>query len=175
MCEPTTLAYAAFAIGAATAVMQYQDSKNAAAAQEQMIEDGIAKDRAATQRQYQEINEVAQDESAQRHKEYLIDMARIKAIGAESGLSGVTQGRIEDEAELTADTDMATLEANRQRQTNQALSQNLAKNTQAGAQLSGIRKPSGLGAGLQIVGHGVSAYSAYDQSAKRAAEKAVRP
>ncbi|MCP5268120.1 MAG: hypothetical protein H6943_03660 [Zoogloeaceae bacterium] len=168
MCEPTTIAYAAFALTAISTVAQYQDANAAADAQTKMIEDGLAKDRAATARQYQEINEVAQDDSAQRHKEYLIEAARLKAISGESGLSGVSQERIEGEAEQNAATDIATIEANRRRQAESAHTQGLSKSTQAGVQLSGIRRPSALGAGLQIVGAGASAYSAYDKAATAA-------
>lgn len=171
MCGPAAAAAAMFAISAVQTVVQHQEQKAAAEAQEKMIQDGLAKDRAATMRQYEEINKVAMDDSAQRHKEYLIDQARIKAIGAESGLSGTTQGRIEDEVENDAQTDLSTIEANRQRQAESAHTQGLAKSTQAGIQLSGIRKPSSLGAGLQIVGAGASAYSAYDQSTRKAAQK----
>lgn len=171
MCGPAAFTAASFAISAVSTVMQYQEAKTAAAAQEQMIQDGLAKDRAATQRQYQEIQEVAQDDSAQRHKEYLIDQARIKAIGAESGLSGATQGRIENEVENDANTDLATIEANRQRRAESAHTQGLTKSTQAGIQLSGIRRPSAMGAGLQIVGTGAKAYGAYDESMRRAAGK----
>lgn len=164
MCLPAAaLAIASFAIQAASTMAQVQDQKESAARQEQMIQDGLAKDRAATARQYEEINRVAQDENAQRHKEYLIDSARLKAIGAESGLQGATQDRIEQDAENNADTDLATIEANRRAQAEQAHSQGLARATQGNAQLAGIKKPSALGAGLQIVGAGFSSYSAYDK------------
>ena len=158
---PTALQIASFAVSAVSAISQYQDGKNAAAAQQQMIEDGLAKDRAATARQYEEINRVSQDDSAHRHTEFLIDSARLKAIGAESGLAGATQDRVEQEAENTANTDLATIESNRQRQAEQAHSQGLAKATQASIQLSGIRRPSAMGAGLQIVGAGIKSYSDY--------------
>lgn len=171
MCEPTTLSLATLAIGAIGSVVQYEEGQKSAAKQEQIIQDGLAKDRAATSRQYEQINEVAQDDSAQRHKEYLIESARLKAIGAESGLSGYTQDRIGQEAENNAATDIATIEQNRQRQAEQAHTQGLSKSTQAGVQLAGIRRPSALGAGLQIAGTGVSAYSAYDKGrTKTAAE-----
>lgn len=175
MCGPAAWMAASFALSAAATVVQQQDAKNSAAAQEQMIEDGLAKDRAATARQYQEINEVSQDESAQRHKEYLIEYARLKAIAGESGLAGATQERIEQEAENNAQADLSTIEANRRRQSEQAHTQGLARSTQAGVQLSGIRRPSSLGAGLQIVGHGVKAYQTYDaQTAKVKPEGTTR-
>ncbi|MFT3849679.1 MAG: hypothetical protein QM739_13720 [Propionivibrio sp.] len=126
-----------------------------------MILDGQAKERAATQRQYQQIQESSMDEQAQRHTEYLIDQARIKAIGAESGLAGSTQDRIEAENTNNVATDMATIESNRKRQSEQAASQGIARTTQANVQLSGIRKPSALGAGLQITRSAVKSYWDY--------------
>lgn len=156
------MAAASFAIQVVSTLAQQEEQKNAAARQEQMIQDGIAKERAATARQYEEINQVAQDESAQRYKEYLIDSARLKAIGAESGLAGATQDRVEQEAQNNASTDIATIEANRQRQTEAAHTQGVAKQSQANVQLSSIRRPSALGTGLQIAGAGVSSYLQYD-------------
>ena len=173
MCEPTTLAYAAFALTAAGTLAQYQEGKNSATAQQQMIEDGIAKDRAATSRQYEEIAQVSQDQRQQRYAQMLIDDARLRAIGAESGLQGATQGRIEQSAQNTADTDIATLEANSQRQTQQAATQAISKSSQASAQLAGIRQPSALGAGLQIAGGAVGAYGKWDEANKAAQAQAA--
>lgn len=169
MCPPAVLAAASLAISAVSTVMQYESQKETAEQQEAMILDGQAKERAATQRQYQQIQESSMDEQAQRHTEYLIDQARIKAIGAESGLSGGTQDRIEAEAENSAATDMATIESNRKRQSEQAASQGMARTTQANVQLSGIRKPSALGAGLQIAGAAMGSYDMYEQ--RTAAQK----
>ena len=81
---------------------------------------------------------------------------------------GATQERIYGEAENDAEADLATIEGNRQRQAEAAHTQGLAKSSQAGVQLSGIRRPSKTGAGLQIMGAGLSAYSAWDQSTKKA-------
>ena len=169
MCDPTTIAMAAFAITAASTYMQYEEGKSGAKRQEQAIQDGLAKDRAATSRLYEQINESAQDEQAQRHTEMLIDRARIRAVSAESGLAGSTFDRIEAENDNNASTDMATIEKNRSRSVVNASSQSQARSTQASIQLAGIRHPSALGAGLQIAGAGVNAYSSYKNPPRRAA------
>lgn len=161
MCNAVALALSSFAIQAASTAAQQDAANKAAAAQEQMIQDGLAKERAATARQYEEINKVSMDDSAQRYKEYLITSARLKAIGAESGLFGTTQDRIEQEAQNNADTDLATIEANRQRQTEAAHTQAVSKASQASAQLAGIRRPSALGAGLQIASAGFQTFTTY--------------
>lgn len=160
MCDATYAAYAALAMAAASSYVQYDEGKKSAARQEQAIEDGLAKDRAATQRMYDQINQSAQDESAQRHTEYLIDMARIKTIQGESGLAGSTFDRQQQENQDKAEADMATIEKNRTWQAVNANSQSQARGTQASMQLAGIRKPSALGAGLQIAGSAASTYAA---------------
>lgn len=158
MCEPTSIA--AMALTVVGTGVSFIEGQNAANRQEQAIQDGLAKDRAATQRMYQQINESAMDESAQRHTQYLIDAARIKAMQGESGLSGATADRQLQENQNVAETDMATLEKNRQWSGINASSQSQARGTQANMQLAGIRRPSALGAGLQIASAGVSAYRA---------------
>lgn len=171
MCGPAAFAAASFAISAASTIAQQRDASQSAAAQQKMVLDGLARNRAATQRQYEEINKSAMDESARRRTDYLVESARLKAVGSESGLWGNTQERIVQGVENDAQSDLATIESNRQRQAEAAHTQGLARSSQAGAQLSGIRRPSKFGAGLQIVGAGVSAYNSWDQSTKRAAAK----
>lgn len=170
MCGAAALSVASFAISAVSTMAQQRDASMSADAQKQMVLNGLARDRAATQRQYEEINKSAMDESARRRTEHLIDQARLRAIGGEAGVWGATQERIYGEAENDAEADLATIEGNRQRQAEQAHTQGLAQSTQAGVQLSGIRRPSAIGSGLQIVGAGVSAYNAWDQSQRKAAE-----
>lgn len=165
MCEPTTIAAVAMlAISATTAIVGQQEQEKAANRQEQAIQDGLSKDRAATARQYEQIQASAQDDQALRYTEYLIDDARIKAVAGESGLAGYTTDRIAQESANNADTDMATLERNRQRQAEMAHTQGLASSTKGSIQLSGIRHPSSLGTGLQIAGAAVSAYGMANQS-----------
>lgn len=160
MCEPATIAAVAMlAISAATAAVSHSEQEKSANRQEQAIQDGLSKDRAATARQYEQIQASAQDDQAQRYTEYLIDDARIKAVAGESGLSGYTTDRIAQENANNAETDMATLERNRQRQAEMAHTQGLASSTKGSIQLSGVRHPSSLGTGLQIAGAAASAYS----------------
>lgn len=156
MCDVTYVALALSAIGTA---VKYDSDKKSAATQQQMIEDGLEKDRAATSRLYEQIQESSQDEKAQRQTEYLIDKARIMSIQAESGLSGSSYDRaILDEA-ANADSDMAAIEKNRQWKAGNASSQSAAKGNQATIQMSGIKRPSSIGAGLQIAGYAADAYS----------------
>lgn len=147
----------------ATTAVQFMEADSQASAQdafnrqqEALVQNSLEKDRAATARQYEEINQVSMDDSQQRYKEYLIESARLKTIGAESGLSGVTQERIEQEASNNASTDLATIEANRMRQNEQAHSQAAARASNSRTVQQPVKRPSMLGAGLQIAGAGVS-------------------
>lgn len=148
----TGLEIAAVAIAAAGAGASYYQTDQNAKKQTAMVEDGYAQERRAILQQFDQINQTAQAEQSERHKEALQDEALLRAIGAESGLWGATNNRIEQEAANNAAQDMATIESNRQRQAEQAHTQGGARQSQAGAQLAGIRRPSALGTGLQIAG-----------------------
>lgn len=158
-----SLPLAALSISVAQGAASYFDGVASSKRQQNAIDDASAKERAATQRQYQQIQESSMDQQAQRHTEYLIDSARLRALGGESGLQGATQDRIEMEAENNAASDMATLESNRRNASENASSQALGRATQANIQSAGIRRPSSLGAGLQIAGAGFKEYSRYKE------------
>lgn len=149
---------AALAITAISAGASYAQSAQNAKKQTTMVEDGYEKERRAILQQYDQINQTAQGDLSERHKEALLDEARLRTIGAESGLAGATNDRIEQEATNNAAQDMATIDANRQRQMEQAHTQGGARQSQAGGQLAGIRQASAMGAGLQIAGAGVDYY-----------------
>jgi hypothetical protein len=153
--------YAAMAISAASAVVGYEDQKQSAAAQTTMIEDGYAQEQQQTLRQYQEQSAVAIQDTSERHRETLIEEGRLKAIGAESGLAGVTNDRIVAESKNQGSKDIATILSNLQRQTEQTHSQAGSKQAAANVQLASVRKPSSLGLGLQLGATAVSAYSQY--------------
>lgn len=161
MCDVTYATYAMLALSVAGAVEGYNSQKKSAAAQQAIIEEGIAKDQAATKRLYEQINESAQDEKQQRHTEYLVDKARIMAIQAESGLMGANYDRAIQKTEDNADTDIATIERNTQRKLENANSQAQAKDFQARVQMTGIRHPSKTQTALQIAGYGADAYGTY--------------
>lgn len=173
MCEPTTIAYAALALTAASGVANYVQQDRAAKTQKAMLEEGSRQERIGTQIQYEQLNQVAQEDMSQRFKEHLIDASRLQAIAAESALQGATQDRISQEEANNAAQDMATIEANRQRQGEQVHSQAVAKQMQASSQMTSIRRPSALGAGLQIGGNALSVYSATSKPTKTGASNAA--
>lgn len=167
MCLPAAYAayamYAAMAVSTAQAVIQHQDQKASADAQEKMIRDGYALEQQQALRQYSEQQQVAQEDLGKRYSEGLVEEARLKAIGAESGLQGVTNDRIVDEANNATDRDLSMIEANRVRANEQIHSQIGAKQNQANVQAAGIRRPSAAGTGLQIAGNAFRIYSDYNK------------
>lgn len=154
MCNP---ALAMLAISAASSAVSYANQSSAAKAQTKAVEDGYRQEMFNTARQYEQQNQVAMEDMSQRHREYLIEEGRLRTIGAESGLYGATQDRIEAEARNNASEDIATLEANRLRGSEQVSAQANAKRFQANSQYANIRQPSAVATGLQIA----SAYHSY--------------
>lgn len=163
MCLPAAYAayasYAAMAVSAIGTAVNYQQGKQTAADQEAMIKAGAVKDNEQMLRQYADQQAVTMEDTSQRHQEALIEEGRLRAIGAESGLQGASNDRIIDEANNQAARDIATLQANALRAKEQIHSGGVAKQSQSSAQLAGIRRPSSLGAGLQIAGDVANAYA----------------
>lgn len=148
MCNP--LAIAALQIG--QAILGHRQQANAAKAQDQAIRQSAEMQNIQTAHQYAEQNQATMEQTSQRHTEWLRDLGRLRAVGAESGLFGSTQQRLEDEATNAASYDIATLEANRFKASQQVASGAKAQNMQANAHLKSIKRPSLIGTGLQIGG-----------------------
>lgn len=107
---------------------------------------------------YNQINQQASKDMGERAREARIEMARLRAVGAESGLGGLTQGRMERESAFLAGSDMATIESNRVNALAQSLSEGQGASLESKARLGAVNSPSGLGAGLQIANAGFSKY-----------------
>uniref|UniRef100_Q47D36 Uncharacterized protein n=1 Tax=Dechloromonas aromatica (strain RCB) TaxID=159087 RepID=Q47D36_DECAR len=168
MCDPVSITMGVIAV--VGAVGGKMESDKMANRQEKAIQDGLALDRAATARQYEQIQKTSMDEQAQLHTNYLIDSARISAMQGESGMQGASHDRVQTEAENNAATDAATLENNRQWQAKQAQTQGVASSSRAQVQLSGIQRQSSVGTALQIAGGVAGAYG-NNQKVVAAAQK----
>jgi hypothetical protein len=96
-----------------------------------------------------------------RAREAMIEQARLRVIGGESGLSGGSNDRIENESQFNLGTDIASLESNRRNALNQLYQE--GKSLQAGneAQIRQVRRPSLIGTGLQIAGVATNAAANY--------------
>lgn len=162
MCNP---AFAMLAVSALGTAVQVSEGNKTAKAQGEALQASAEMENIQTSQLYEQQNQAAMDESSQRHIEWLRELGRMRTAGAESGLMGVTEDRLEAESENTAQRDIATIEANRLKSGQQAGSQAVAGNRRIKADMAGIKRPSLVGAGLQIAGAGVSAYSASKKKA----------
>lgn len=156
MCEPTTLMAVSLAISAGGAFLGYQGQNKAAQQQADAINKSAELQNIQTAQVYDQQNQQAMEESSQRHIQWLQELGRLRTAGAESGLMGVTDTRLENEAAVTAERDLATIEANRLKGSQQTASTSVAQHRQAQADTASIRRPSLLGTGLQIAGAAVS-------------------
>lgn len=166
MCDPTTLMAASFAISAVSAGVQYRQGNRAAKQQAEDIRKSAELQNIQTAQVYEQQNQASMEETSQRHVQWLQELGRLRTVGAESGLMGATEQRLENEASAAAERDIATIEANRLKGTQQTASTGVAQSRQATADLNSIRRPSLIGTGLQIAGAAVGAARAYSQAEK---------
>lgn len=167
MCEAisaSTLMYITMATAAAGAVYTYTEQNKAAAKTEDNANKAYALQLSELQDRYEQINQNSKDQMSERAREARIELARIRAVGAESGLSGVSQDRLERESEFLAGSDVALIETNRANSMKQAANEAKGIGLEHDARLSSIQRPSMFGTGLQIAQAGVQAYSGYRQA-----------
>lgn len=161
MCEPTTIAIAALAIGTASAGMSYMQQSQQASAQRKATEENYAQQMKALQLQYDQTNKQTADEMSVRAREAMIESARLRAISGESGLAGISNDRIQNESQFNLGTDIASIESNRQATLKQLHQE--GKSIRAGnqSQINQIKRPSLIGTGLQIAGVAASSAATY--------------
>lgn len=162
MCEPATLIAASLAISAGSALYGHQQQNQAAKQQQAAILKSAEMQNIQTAQVYEQQNQAAMAESSQRHIQWLQDLGRLRTAGAESGLMGATENRLENEASAAAERDLATIESNRLKGTQQTASTGVAQQRQADADLKSIQHPSLIGTGLQIAGAAVNAGQSYN-------------
>lgn len=161
MCDPLSIQLAMLAISTVSTVGAHNEGVATAKAQQDSIVQSAEMNNIQTAQVYDQQNQAAMEQSSQRHQEWLRDLGRLRAVGAESGLTGSTEQRIQNEATTQAETDLATIEANRFKENLSAASTGVAQNRQANAAMKSVRKPSLIGSGLQIAGAVASGYAQY--------------
>jgi hypothetical protein len=167
MCDPVTIATTATLISAAASgakmigdVAQYQQQKQAAARQENLLMHTMADQQSALNVQQVQVNEQNAQQMSERAKQALIERGHMIAAGADTGVEGSSQARLLNASTMAEAQDMATLEQNR----NAAEAQNtlnkrgIVNRTQSG--LNQVVQPSLVGTGLKLIGDGADAYSA---------------
>lgn len=157
MCDPVTLSVASLAIGVASAGASFMQQSQQASAAEKSARENYAQQTEAIKLQYDQTNKQATDEMSVRAREAMIETARLRVLGGESGLSGGSNDRLVAESQFNLGTDIASIESNRRNSLNQLHQE--GKSIRAGNQsnINTIKRPSLIGTGLQIAGAAVDA------------------
>lgn len=162
MCDPVSAAYAVLAVASVGGTIYQANQQNKLAdRQEKVIKQNQILENAQVSQQYDQQNREAMNQTSQRYQEYLVDMGRLRAAGAESGLLGNTNERLADVTTNKAFADMATIESNREGAVQNTNYQGISASQKAAGQLTNIQRPSIVGTGLQIVGELGSVYGKY--------------
>lgn len=156
MCDPITAATTIAVAGATAGVLgkdkQARQGQNAA-------KEGLIDYAAQTADQQNEISAENSQQKSLRARKAEQELSTLTAALGDSGLSGNTQDRLVNDAAGSASEDLANIDANRSskiQQTVQGVSQARAK---AANDIRANPRQSIFGAGLQIVGSGMNAYS----------------
>jgi hypothetical protein len=139
-------------LAVANTVAGYAAAKRSAPIEEAQVRQGDALQQQAITAQQQQIQAQAVDQMSVRAKQAMVERGRLEAISAESGAYGNTQDRIMNESYHNQGVDMASIEGNRRGAMVQSQNDRQMVNVTSNRQLSGIKQPSLLGAGLQIGG-----------------------
>lgn len=130
MCDPLT----ALTVGAS--LFGINEQRRAANRQQRALNEAAAV-------QQEQINDDANQDINERYRRARSERARLRALSAESGLTGVTIESVLNNVDFQAGTDSQTIEQNRRNRLN-------ASRTENQSRLNSIRQPDYLGAGLQI-------------------------
>lgn len=146
MCSVTLIA--AGLLSAASVVQQNQQAKAVSKA----AWDNYNVQQETLQTQADQINAQANDQSAERQRQALIERGRLRVASGESGIGGLSMSRLLQESMFNQGQDLAQIEANRKA----SIDQNKLGLKSAYAQAKGRSNTAGhvsaLGAGLQIGG-----------------------
>ena|SRR6185437_13884103 len=152
MCDPITIAGMSMVVGVASAATSFVQQGQQAKANDKAIKENYAQRTEALKLQYDQTNKQAADEMSVRAREAMIEQARLRVIGGESGLSGGSNDRIENESQFNLGTDIAAIESNRQNSLRQLGEDGKSLRAGSQTQISQVKRPSLIGTGLQIAG-----------------------
>lgn len=156
MCEPVTIA--GLVLSAVTTAVSMNNQNKAAAQQQRAINEGWLREMEASNVQQQQINSSAAEQQLARVKMARQEIATARVGAGESGIGGLLAARLESEPAITADADIATIEANRQAGKDQNMLERDSRSARAQSERNKVRYGSRLGAGLQIASSAASAY-----------------
>jgi hypothetical protein len=157
MCDPISLSVASLAIGVASAGAGFIQQGQQAKSNRKAAQANYAQQSEALKTQYDQTNKQATDEMSVKAREVMIETARLRVLGGESGLAGGSNDRIENESQFNLGTDIAAIESNRRNTLNQLYEEGKSLRAGSQAQIRQVQRPSLIGTGLQIAGAGVNA------------------
>lgn len=152
MCEPVSI------IMAVTAVVGLIQAEKMADKQEQAVAREQAAEAAATAVQQTQINQQASIKMSDRAREAMIERGRLRAAAAESGVTGLSNDKLESASFFAEGTDISRIEGNRARAIVQSEHAHGSRNAANQSKMDSIKQPSYLGAGLQIANAGMTGY-----------------
>jgi hypothetical protein len=147
MCNPLAILAGAQIGGALIGARAESQQANALAG---MIGQNFALQNEALDAQRGEITARASDEISERARQAVLERGRLRAIAAESGLTGISQERALRESFFNEGLDIASIESNRDRSLEQTERTRKSSQIEAQRQVAGLKRPSLLGVGLQI-------------------------
>lgn len=152
MCDVAT---AALVVGVLTTGVSYRAAENNAKAQtEALLRNRDAEQETLDLRQMQ-INANAADQTSERHRQALVERGRLRTAAGESGLFD-NSGRMLFESFFNEGTDVASIESNRRAGSDQNVLSKRSVDATTKSRFNSIERPSIIGSGLQIAGHGVT-------------------
>jgi len=157
MCDPITLT--TLAVSAASAIVGADATRRATNTQADQVRAQVAQNDSALQAQQQQIGEASAEQMSERARQAMIERGRMVAIQADSGAAGNNLQRGIASIDQAEGQDMATLEANRQNNIAQAQRGKQADELRGNGDIAAMPTPSLLGAGLQIAGSTLGAYT----------------
>jgi hypothetical protein len=144
MCEPATI------IMAATAIYGAVETRNNARRQERAL-------MAQQEVEETELNRAMSVEADDRVKQARAERARLRAMSAESGVSGLAIDELLGNVDMQLGTDLARLDQN-------SVSRVRASRTGLNSNLNRVEQPDWVGTGLQIAGASYQSYQANPQT-----------
>jgi hypothetical protein len=149
------LATASLLVGVASSVGGFMQQGQQAKANRKALQSDYTQQMDTLQQQYKQTNQQATDEMSQRAREAMIEKAKLRVAGGESGLFGGSNDRIVNESSFNEGTDIASIESNRQNSLRQIEQEGKGIRAGSVSQISRIQRPSLIGTGLQIAGQAV--------------------
>jgi hypothetical protein len=132
----------------------------------------VAQNDSALQAQQVQIGEQSSQQMSERARQAMIERGRMVAIQADSGAAGNNMQRMGVSIDEQSGQDMAAIEMNREAAIGQAQRSKDADYLRGTGDINAMPRPSLLGAGLQIAGATLGAYTKQPQALQNLQNKA---